>query len=460
MNDTLDLHALADADRTAIGRLREPLTLPCGQQLPNRLAKAAMTEGLADARMNATPALDTLYERWSRGGAGLLITGNVQIDRWDLERPGNVVIDGAADRDALSRWARAATVAGNRVWMQLSHAGRQAPFYCSPKPVAPSAVGLKLLGAYRRPRALSLADIESIVARFVHAATVAQACGFDGVQIHAAHGYLLSEFLSPVTNRRSDAYGGSLENRARLLLEVVRAVRAAVGPDFAVAVKLNSADFQKGGFSNADCLQVVRWLGDCELDLLEISGGSYEQPRLLGHEGDAETAEDEQRESTQQREAYFLEYAALIRREASMPLMVTGGFRSRAAMVAALDSGDTDMIGLARPLCVDTHFVARLFEGTTTQASAAGEGLAYGRGVLGARSRIASLRFLNIFSQMGWYYMQLMRMGRGLEADWRMPLWRGLFGHLKAELKAARAIRAFQKEVAPLGRNGSRRPPG
>lgn len=434
-----------------IARLRAPLTLPCGLELPNRVAKAAMTEGLADARMNATPALEALYRRWSRGGAGLLITGNVQIDRWDLERPGNVVIDGDADRAALRRWAAAATEGGNALFMQISHAGRQAPLYCSPQPVAPSAVRLKLLAAYRTPRALSGADIESVIARFVHAAAVAKDTGFSGVQIHAAHGYLLSEFLSPVVNRRDDDYGGSLENRARLLLAVVRAVRAEVGDDFAVAVKLNSADFQKGGFSNEECLQVVRWLDDCGIDLLEISGGSYEQPRLVGHAGDAEQAEDTRRESTREREAYFLEYAALIRREATMPLMVTGGFRSRAAMASALASGDTDVIGLGRPLCVDPGFVARLFEGTSERAEDPGAALAYGSGVLGTRSRIASMRFINIFSQMGWYYMQLMRMGRGLEPDWRMPLWRGLAGHVKAELKAALAIRPFQKQVSRLG---------
>jgi len=430
--------------------LRQPLTLPCGQVLPNRVAKAAMTEGLSDARMNATPELETLYSRWSHGGAGLLLTGNVQVDRWDLERPGNVVIDGAADREALARWARAGKVGGSRIWMQISHAGRQAPLYCTPRPVAPSAVGLKLLGAYRQPRALSLTAIAEVIERFVHTATVARDAGFDGVQIHAAHGYLLSEFLSPVVNRREDDYGGSLENRARLLLEIVRAVRSAVGPDFAVGVKLNSADFQKGGFSNEECLQVVRWLDDCDIDLLEISGGSYEQPRLLGHEGDADKAEDTRRESTRRREAYFLEYAGLIRKEARMPLMVTGGFRSRGAMTAALDSGDTDVIGLGRPLCVDPNFAARLFEGTADEAEDPGAALAYGKGLFGPRSSVAALRFINIFSQMGWYYMQLMRIGRGREPDWKMPLWRGLFGHVRAELGAARRIRPFQKQAAML----------
>ncbi|ROO26647.1 NADH:flavin oxidoreductase [Salinisphaera orenii MK-B5] len=437
------------AASAATATLARPLTLPCGQVLPNRIAKAAMTEGLADARMNATPAHERLYRRWSHGGAGLLITGNVQIDRWDLERPGNVVIDGAADRAALARWASAGTAGGSQIWMQLSHAGRQAPFYCSPTPVAPSARRLRLLGAYRTPSELTVAGIEQIVERFAAAARLAWETGFTGVQIHAAHGYLLSEFLSPAVNRRRDDYGGSLANRARLLLAVVRAVRRAVGPGFAVAVKLNSADFQKGGFDDADCVQVVHWLNELAVDLIEISGGSYEQPRLLGHEGDADRAEAP-RASTRAREAYFLEYAARVRRAARMPVMVTGGFRSRDAMAAAIDEDGVDVIGLGRPLCVDPFFVARLFEGTTEAAADPGAELAYGRGVLGPRSGITALRFINIFSQMGWYYVQLFRLGRGAEPHWRLPLWRGLLGHVAAELRSARVIRAFQKQAAQL----------
>lgn len=436
-------------DRHTATTISTPLTLPCGQQLPNRLAKAAMTEGLAGASMNPTSALERLYARWGRGGAGLLITGNVQIDRWVLERPGNVVIDGGEAPDAWSGWAKAARAGGARAWVQLSHAGRQAPMYCSPRPVAPSAVGLKLLGAYRRPAALTRPAIKDIVGRFVHAAQVVEAAGFDGVQIHAAHGYLLSSFLSPVTNRRSDEYGGELAARAHLLLCIVEAVKQAVGPTFAVAVKLNSADFQQGGFSAEESRQVAHWLAERGIDLLEISGGSYEQPRLLGHQGAADTAEAP-RESTRRREAYFLEYAELIRAAVDIPLMVTGGFRSRAAMNSALAEGGTDLIGLGRPLCVDPDFAARLLEGTTDQAEDPGAGLAYGPGWRGPKSGIKTARFLNIFSQMGWYYVQLMRLGDGREPDWRMPLWRGLVGHVRAEIRGAIRIRSFQKQAERL----------
>ena len=277
--------------------LAAPLALPCGAVLPNRLAKAAMTEGLADAGLRATDRLARLYRRWSEGGAGLLVTGNVQIDRFVLERPGNVVLDSrwlpsvdATARARLADWARAGTVAGNHLWMQISHAGRQSPRYVCREPLAPSAVPLQLMGNYATPRALRDDEIVALIGRFADAAAIARDCGFSGVQIHAAHGYLISSFLSPLTNRRTDAWGGALEHRARLLLQTVRAVRAAVGPGFPVGVKLNSDDFRQGGFSHDECLRVVEWLGDAGIDLLEISGGTYEQPRLLGAAGRAEDA--------------------------------------------------------------------------------------------------------------------------------------------------------------------------
>jgi len=185
-----------------------------------------------------------------------------------------------------------------------------------------------------------------------------KAAGFDGVQIHSAHGYLLSQFLSPRTNQRSDEWGGPLVNRARLLLKVIQSVRAAVGPDYPISVKLNSADFVKGGFALEECLQVVRWLGDAGIDLLEISGGTYEQMEFLKAH-----AEDEVRDSTRRREATFLEYAKAIKPVAAMPLMVTGGFRTLEGMEAALREGHTDVIGIARPFCLDPEFPRRMMEG-------------------------------------------------------------------------------------------------
>ena len=427
--------------------LATPLALPCGATLANRLCKAAMTEGVADERLCATPRHETLYGTWSEGGAGLLLTGNVQVDRTDLERPGNVAIDptdprtfSAEARARLARWARAGTAAGNHLWMQISHAGRQAPWYVTREPKAPSAVQLRLLGNYRRPRALTEEEILDLIGRFAFAAQVARETGFTGVQVHGAHGYLASSFLSPVTNRRTDAWGGSLENRARFLLEAVRAVRRAVGADFPVAVKLNSDDFRKGGFSHADCLQVVRWLDEEALDLLEISGGTYEQPRLVGAVGRADDALP-LRPSTRAREAYFLDYAAAIRRVARMPLMVTGGFRTRAGMEAALASRDCDVIGLGRPLCWQPDFPRRLLAREVDGIERVEDRLRFAAsGWRSPESPLLLLKVLNTFGAMSWYYCNIFRLADGRPADPGRGMLAALVEYLRDELAAARRV--------------------
>ena len=435
--------------------LARPLPLACGATLPNRLAKAAMTEGLADAWLRATSRHERLYRTWSEGGAGLLLTGNLQVDRFDLERPANVAIDRSAPRtfDAEARarlqaWARAGTVAGNHLWVQVAHAGRQSPRYVTGAPVAPSAVRLDLLGNYATPRPLTEPEILDLVKRFAHAATVARESGFTGVQVHGAHGYLVSSFLSPVTNRRTDAWGGSLENRARFLLECVRAVRRAVGRDFPVAVKLNSDDFRKGGFSHHECLQVVQWLNLESVDLLEVSGGTYEQPRLIGFEGRADDAVPV-RPSTRAREAYFLDYAAAIRRVATMPLMVTGGFRSRDGMEAALGSsgdddgpGDCDVIGLGRPLCWMPDLPRRLFARELERVDDLDRRLyVRERGWLSPHSSGIVGKALNAFAAQAWYYCQLFRLAAGRPADLDRSALQALGEYLVSELRAARATR-------------------
>lgn len=430
--------------------LQQPLALPCGAVLPNRIAKAAMTEGLADERMRASERHQRLYRLWSQGGAGLLITGNFQIDRHHLERAGNVALDADDEgrRAPLAALARAGTEAGNHLWMQVSHAGRQTPAYINRHPHAPSATQLRILHSYGRPRALTNDEILDLVGRFGQAARVARETGFTGIQIHAAHGYLGSQFLSPLVNTRTDDWGGALEHRARFLLQAVAAARAATGPDFPISVKLNSADFQKGGFAFDECLRIVEWLNDASIDLLEISGGSYEQPGMVGHRGDADTADAEAKASTREREAYFIEYARQVRKTATMPLMLTGGFRSRSVMEAAIASGDVHVIGLARPLVVDPHFVRRLFDGSTDHADHHERELQIGGGWLGPASRSMTLKFMNIFGQMGWYYLQILRLGDGRKPDLRMGVLHGLFGHLFNEYRTRWRIRRFLREKA------------
>jgi 2,4-dienoyl-CoA reductase-like NADH-dependent reductase (Old Yellow Enzyme family) len=435
-----------------IDLLEQPLSLPCGATLRNRLAKAAMTEGLADAWLRATPRHERLYRTWGHGGAGLLLTGNVQVDRFDLERPANVAIDRSAPetceaeaRRRLAEWARAGTATGCHCWVQLSHAGRQSPRYVTGRPLAPSAVSLDLLGNYATPRALREEEILDLIGRFAHAAAIVRETGFTGVQVHGAHGYLLSSFLSPVTNRRTDAWGGSLENRARFLLECVRAVRRAVGADFPVALKLNSDDFRKGGFSHEECLQVVAWLNSESLDLLEISGGTYEQPRLIGFEGRANDAVPVRR-STKAREAYFLEYAAAIRRVATMPLMVTGGFRSRSGMETALGgtdgTGDCDVIGLGRPLCWMPDLPRRLLAREVDRIDDLDARLQLReRGFWSPQSRFVVGKALNAFAAQSWYYCQLFRLADGRAPDLELRPPAALREYIAAELRAARATR-------------------
>ncbi len=426
--------------------LAEPVTLPCGAIIPNRIAKAAMTEGLANPAGIPTPELERLYGLWSDGGAGLLLTGNIIIDGAHLERPGNVVIERAPDAPmhaALSRWARAATRNGNHCWAQISHAGRQTQKNVNPHPKAPSAVKIGLPGGqFGQPVALTVPEIEDLVRRFGVCAAAVKAAGFTGVQVHAAHGYLLSQFLSPRSNLRTDLYGGALANRARALLDVVKTVRAAVGPDFPVAVKLNSADFQKGGFDFADSLQVAQWLEAAGIDLLEISGGTYEQPKLLGVEGLEEEEQQQVAPSTLMREAYFVDFALAMQDKVSMPLMVTGGFRRRAAMEQAISAGGAELIGLGRPMCVVTDAPARLLAGQTELPRYEAE-LALFPPWLTFLNRSKTLRTLASFGVQYWYYAQLDLLGRTGTTDPAMSVFaatRAVMSQQKRWLAARRRL--------------------
>lgn len=426
-------------------RIADPLTLPCGQTLKNRLAKAAMTEGLADNLNRATVGHQHLYRRWAEGGSGMLLTGNVQVDRHHLERPGNVVIEGSQSPEklaALKAWSAAGTVNGTQLWMQISHAGRQTPAIVNPSPSAPSDIPLKLPGKnFGRPRAMTEPEILDVVQRFAHAARIARETGFTGVQVHAAHGYLVSEFLSPLANQRSDDWGGSLENRSRLLREIVRAVRAAVGADFPVSVKLNSADFQKGGFSHEDCLAVVAMLDAERIDLLEISGGNYEQPKMGGLGGVLEAEEPQHvASSTVAREAYFLDYAASVATVAKMPLMVTGGFRSRQGMEDALGSGAAQVIGLGRPLCVLTEGPQQLLDGKIDTLPSYEKTLRLGPGWLSLQSPLALVKMVNAWGTQGWFCLQLLRMGAGNDPDLNMGVFSAFRGYASNEQKAAKAL--------------------
>lgn len=345
----------------------------------------------------------------------MLLSGNIHIDADHLERPGNVIIDREPDDDtkrALSHWAAAATRGGNHFWAQISHAGRQTQKAVNPHPKAPSAVKLGLPGGqFGQPVALTEEEILNIIARFGTAARVCKETGFTGVQIHAAHGYLISQFLSPRSNLRDDRWGGSLENRARILLFTVNTMRTLVGPDFPISVKLNSADFQKGGFAFEDSLQVAKWLQDAGVDLIEISGGTYEQPKLLGMEGMEEPEEQNVAASTLQREAYFVDFAKAMRGEIKIPLMVTGGFRTRSAMEQALKQGAADVIGIGRPLCYFPDAAKRLLGGMEMLPRKENE-LALFPPSLQWLKRWKAMRAIDSFACQYWFYSQIYALGK------------------------------------------------
>lgn len=375
--------------------LSTELILPCGVVLKNRLAKSAMSENMADQQHRPDARLGLLYETWARGGIGLLITGNVMCDGRALGEPNNVVVEKAsADLASLRAWAAKGTQNKTQFWMQINHPGRQIPNFLAKQPVAPSAIALRppLDRAFNKPRALERTEILEIIARFADTAELAKQAGFTGVQIHGAHGYLVAQFLSPLSNQRTDEWGGSLENRMRFVTEIYRSTRCRVGAQFPIGIKLNSADFQRGGFSEEESLRVIDTLSNEGMDLIEISGGSYEAPVMM---------EGSQKASTRSREAYFLDFAAKARAHCKAPLMVTGGFRTAEGMRHALSSGSLDLIGLARSLALDPAFPKKLLanEQTVSQVKPLTTGMRW-------LDKLVPLEIL-------WYTGQLHRMGLG-----------------------------------------------
>ena len=329
-----------------------PLTLPNGSTLSNRLCKAAMEENLA-VQPGQYPGekLFALYRHWAAGGVGMILSGNVMVDPAALTGPGGVVLQKGSDLAPFRTWAGIGKAGGAQFWLQISHPGRQLYKSMGETAVSPSGVELnlgKFSSLFAPVRALEVAEIEAIITRFADTAEAAEEAGFDGVQIHGAHGYLVSQFLSPLTNKREDAWGGSLENRARFLLQIVEAVRQRVKPGFGVGVKLNSADFQRGGFAFEDARQVVQWLNGQGIDFVELSGGSYESPAMQGNP---------QEGSTGDREAYFVDFARDIAKVAEMPIMVTGGITRLDVAEAALTHDEhgfgVALLGVARAMAAD-----------------------------------------------------------------------------------------------------------
>ena len=391
--------------------LAKTLKLPNGVVIKNRLVKSAMSEALGTRQGGPTPELTRLYQAWADGGIGLCVTGNVMVDHAAVGEPGNVVIADDRDLSELKEWAKAATRNGTQCWVQLNHPGKQAPKGLNKGgTVSPSAVPFRsdMQAFFATPRELTDAEVRAVIQRFADAAKVVKKAGFSGVQIHGAHGYLVSQFLSPHHNVRTDDWGGTPEKRRRFVLEVFAAMRKAVGAKFPIGIKLNSADFQRGGFTEEESIDTIRALAEAGIDLIEISGGTYEAPAMTG----VKVGKTPVKDSTRQREAYFLEFAEKARQAVATPLVVTGGFRSAEGMAEAIESGAVDMVGLARMLAIEPDVPSKLLTGH-----------APGHQVKPITTGIRAIDKMGLL-EISWYTGQLKRIGRGEQPKPNEPaLW-------------------------------------
>lgn len=391
-------------------QLQKELTLPCGAKLTNRIAKSAMSENMSPKHHGPTKELTHAYRRWAEGGTGLIITGNVMIDYKALGEPGNVIVEDKSNFEALKEWASVVKGTGLHLWPQLNHPGRQAMGALNKEVVAPSPVATNIKGIpsmFKQPRALEEEEILDIIERFGTSSAILKEAGFTGVQIHGAHGYLVSQFLSPLVNKREDQWGGSLENRARFVLEVYRNIRSKVGDDFPIGIKINSADFQHGGFTEEESMEVVQLLGAEGMDLIEISGGTYEQPVMM---------DAKKKQSTLEREAYFLDYVKKVRKTLNTPLMLTGGFRTVATMESAIAGGELDVVGLARPFSLYPDLPKRIFSGelSTLEVPTPKTGL----------KSLDTTGFVDIM----WHEVHIRRLGEGKKPNPKLSAY-SIIGH-------------------------------
>lgn len=384
-------------------KLQDEIVLPNGSILSNRIAKSAMSENLSNKHHEPTPILIDAYKKWAQSGAGLLITGNIMIDSEAIGEPRNVVVENRNNFEILKEWAESVKDTNTQLWAQLNHPGRQAMEQINYILKAPSAVPLKTGGrknaSAKIPEALTENEILVIIEAFANTSVILKEAGFSGVQIHGAHGYLVSQFLSPYTNVRKDKWGGSLENRARFVVEVYRKIRAKVGNSFPIGIKLNSADFQKGGFSEEESMEVVKILSKEGIDLIEISGGTYEAPAMMG----------KRKASAVKREAYFMDYIEKARKITNTPLMLTGGFRTSSVMRDAISSNQLDIIGIARPFAIFPNIANEIFEETRLNFE--------------TKINKTGVKAIDGMMNIIWYELQIKRIGQGKTPNPNLSAW-------------------------------------
>lgn len=397
---------------TKKANLNDSFTLKNGVVIRNRIIKASMSEELAD-RLTRQPTKDyiELYKAWAKSGAAVLLSGNMMVDRRYTSEVRNVVLDEDTDEKIFRAVVQTAQQDGAQFWVQLNHPGRQMPMLNGLQPLAPSEVtmqkGLVLL--YKKPKAMTELDIQIVIAKFAKSAKLAKQFGCSGLQIHAAHGYLINQFLSAASNKRTDQWGGSLENRARILFEIYHAIRKEVGNGFPIAVKLNSADYMQGGFNHDDSIQIAKMLDQAGIDLLEISGGTYENPMMV-----------DAKPSTVKREAYFMDYAEKVRQVIKVPIMLTGGFESRAGMQLALDENAADFIGLARHFALNPYVATDILTNKNWHKKIPKKTTGF--------SKLDHLMLLNI----SWYEQQLSHIAQYKKANINLSPWKSIYLTIKS----------------------------
>lgn len=328
--------------------LFQPFTLPNGTVIKNRFVKAAMNEAMGDKYCQPKKEIAQLYRTWAQGGAGLVFTGNVMLGPDALAEPGNIVFNQQSDMTILREWAEAGKVNNTQIMVQINHPGRQAPKTVAKQPLAPSAVAIEgsIGDFFNKPKAMSQEDIYQVVEQFAVAAEVAQQAGLSGVEIHAAHGYLINQFLSSHTNRRTDSYGGAIEGRMQFLVEVYQAMRQKVGTDFPIGLKLNSPEGPD--FTEEEAFVVIDKLVSLGVDFLEISGGSYEKPTM----------------NADHHAVFFADFSQKVKERVTVPVIVTGGIRTLEAMEEVMENGIADFVGLARPMAIQPDIPNRVAAGT------------------------------------------------------------------------------------------------
>lgn len=329
-----------------------------GLVLPNRFIRSATYEGLAEVDGSVTQALIDLLIRLARGRVGLIISSHAYIKPEGQAGPRQLGVYADALVPGLRDLTRAVHEAGGKIVLQLAHSGGFADPKLTGRPaLAPSTAE----GIYKnQPKEITLTDIREVTEAFGLAAARAREAGFDGVQIHAAHGYLLSQFISPLLNRRPDEFGGTLENRYRVLGEVLKKIRAAIGRDFPVLIKLNSRDFLEGGLGLEDSLEIGVRLQEDGLDAIELSGGILISKNLSPSRTGI---------ITEEKEAYFSEEARTFKKKISLPLLLVGGVRSFAVAERIVDQGVADYISMSRPFIREPELVRRWESGDRRPAS-------------------------------------------------------------------------------------------